>query len=41
VLGNVIGGVLFVTVLRLVQVGAETIQAESHRARQERPDVEL
>ncbi|HET9111165.1 MAG TPA: formate/nitrite transporter family protein [Ktedonobacterales bacterium] len=41
VLGNVIGGVLFVTVLRLVQVGAETIQAESHRARQERPDVDL
>ncbi|HZC04112.1 MAG TPA: formate/nitrite transporter family protein [Ktedonobacterales bacterium] len=41
VLGNVIGGVLFVTVLRLVQVGAHTIKAESHRAREERPDVEL
>ena len=41
VLGNVIGGVLFVTVLRLVQVGVQTIQAESHRARQERPNVDI
>lgn len=41
VLGNVIGGVLFVTVLRLVQVGAQTIQAEGHRARQERPHVDI
>jgi formate-nitrite transporter family protein len=41
VLGNVIGGVLFVTVLRLVQIGVQTIQAESHRARQERPNVDI
>jgi len=37
VLGNVVGGVLFVTVLRLVQVGATTIQEESERAELERP----
>jgi len=36
-LGNIIGGVLFVTVLRLVQVGATTIRKERHRAEQERP----
>jgi len=41
VLGNVIGGVLFVTVLRLVQIGVQTIQAEGHRARQERPNVDI
>jgi formate/nitrite transporter FocA (FNT family) len=41
VLGNVIGGVLFVTVLRLVQVGVQTIQAVSHQARQERPNVDI
>lgn len=37
ILGNVIGGVLFVTVLRLVQVGATTIHEERHRAEKERP----
>jgi formate/nitrite transporter FocA (FNT family) len=37
VLGNIIGGVLFVTVLRLVQVGAGSIRAERHRAEHERP----
>jgi formate-nitrite transporter family protein len=41
VLGNVIGGVLFVTVLRLVQIGVQTIRAEGHRARQERPNVDI
>jgi formate-nitrite transporter family protein len=41
VLGNVIGGVLFVTVLRLVQIGVQTIQDEGHRARQERPNVDI
>ena len=41
VLGNVIGGVLFVTVLRLVQVGATTIHRESHRASRERPDRDI
>lgn len=41
VLGNVVGGVLFVTVLRLVQVGATTIQEEGHRADRERPDVDI
>ena len=41
VLGNVVGGVLFVTVLRLVQVGATTIQQEGSRAEQERPDVKM
>lgn len=40
VLGNVTGGVLFVTVLRLVQVGRPTIQVERQRAERERPDVE-
>jgi formate-nitrite transporter family protein len=40
VLGNIIGGVLFVTVLRLVQVGRPTIQVERKRAERERPDVE-
>lgn len=41
VLGNVIGGVLFVTVLRLVQVGVPTIQVERQRAEQERPDLDI
>jgi formate/nitrite transporter FocA (FNT family) len=41
VLGNVVGGVLFVTVLRLVQVGAHTIRVERHRAQRERPDLSI
>jgi formate/nitrite transporter FocA (FNT family) len=41
VLGNIVGGVLFVTVLRLVQVGAHTIRVERHRAQRERPDLSI
>lgn len=41
VLGNVIGGLFFVTALRLVQVGAGTIRKEGARAERERPDVDL
>jgi formate/nitrite transporter FocA (FNT family) len=41
VLGNVLGGVLFVTMLRLVQVGRPTIQVERQRAQQERPDLNI
>ena len=37
VLGNVTGGVVFVTVLRLLQVGAEAITEERERADRERP----
>jgi len=33
--------VLFVTVLRLVQVGAHTIRVERHRAQRERPDLSI
>ena len=40
VLGNLIGGVLFVTVLRLIQVGRPAIQVARRRAERERPDVE-
>ena len=40
-LGNIIGGILFVTVLRLVQVGATTIHQESDRASRERPNVSI
>ena len=36
-----LGGVLFVTVLRLVQVGAHTIRVERHRAQRERPDLSI
>lgn len=32
VLGNVVGGVGLVTVLRLVQVGPDTIRSEQHHA---------
>ncbi len=41
VLGNVLGGILFVTVLRLVQVGSTAIHQESHRASRERPGVDI
>ena len=40
-LGNIIGGILFVTVLRLVQVGATTIHQESDRASRERPNIDI
>ncbi len=40
-LGNVVGGVFFVTVLRLVQVGAKTIHQERRRAEQERPGGDI
>jgi formate/nitrite transporter FocA (FNT family) len=41
VLGNVVGGVLFVTMLRLVQVGARAILQERDRADLERPNVDI
>ncbi|HEX8997864.1 MAG TPA: formate/nitrite transporter family protein [Ktedonobacterales bacterium] len=41
VLGNVVGGVLFVTLLRMVQIGATTIHEERHRAERERPGVDI